>query len=136
MTEGVRVVTFLASQLMAGIATQLIRDGSAQVILEAIRSESVARQAIAREIFAGEQIAAHPEGPHLWLPLRGKWQIPELGAYLRANRVTAKGDGFAVDGEHPNALRVGLGTPRTRDDLAFGLKVIADALLQGRFRLE
>lgn len=136
MTEGVRVVTFLASQLLAGIATQLIRDGSAQAILEAVRSESVARQAIAREVFAGEQIAAHSEGPHLWLSLPGKWQIPELGAYLRANGVTAKGDGFAIDGQCPSALRVGLGPPRTREELTIGLEIIADTLRQGLFRLK
>ncbi len=135
MTEGVRVVTFLASQLMAGIATQLIEDGSAEAILAAIRSESVARQAIARRVLAGQQIAAHPEGPHLWLPLPGDWLIPELGTYLRTKGVTAKGDGFAVDGAHPNALRVGLGTPRTREELANGLEIIMDTLHQGRFRI-
>jgi DNA-binding transcriptional MocR family regulator len=135
MTEGVRVVTFLASQLIAGVATQLIMEGSAQAILEAIRSESVARQAIAARILEGHEIAAHPEGPHLWLPLRGEWRIPELGSYLRENGVTAKGDGFAVDGQDPNALRVGLGTPSSQDELTIRLEFLSNALRDERLRV-
>jgi DNA-binding transcriptional MocR family regulator len=135
MTEGVRVVTFLASQLMAAVATQLIEEGAAAAILEAIRRESIARQAMAREILSGHPIAAHPEGPHLWLTLTGEWQVPELGFYLRENGVTAKGDGFAVDGAHPNALRIGLGTPQTRDELARGLEFVAATLREEPLRV-
>lgn len=135
MTEGVRVVTFLAPRLMVGLASQLIGDGSALAILDAIRSECAARQAMARLILDGEQVAAKPEGPHLWLPLAGEWQIPELGAYLRANGLAAKGDGFAVDGAHPNALRVCLGAPQGLEDLVQGLEFLKNTLREQRMRI-
>jgi DNA-binding transcriptional MocR family regulator len=135
ITEGVRVLTFLASPLMAGIASQWIEDGSASAILDAIRSECAARQAIAGQMLEGEKIEAHAEGPHLWLSLPGKWSVPELGAYLRANGVAAKGDGFAVDGAHPNGLRIGLGAARSREDLMQGLQFLKSALREGTMRV-
>jgi DNA-binding transcriptional MocR family regulator len=128
MTEGVRVVTLHAPRLIVAIASQWIEDGSALAILDAIRSECAARQTIARQILDGEKIEANPEGPHLWLSLSGEWKIPDLGTYLRANGVAAKGDGFAVDGAHPNALRIGLGAPRSREDLIQALEFLRDAL--------
>lgn len=135
MTEGVRVATLHAPQLMVGIASQLMEDGSALAILDAIRSECATRQTIAREILDGEKIVAHPEGPHLWLSLPGEWKIPELGAYLRANGVAAKGDGFAVHNENSNALRIGLGAPRSREDLTRGLEFLKNALREEGMRV-
>ncbi len=128
MTEGVRVVTFLASKIMTALATSLIQDCSAHAILETIRSETAARHAIAREILDGWQFAGDEAGPHVWLSLPPGWDIPALGAYLRENGVAAKGDGFAVDGAHPDALRLALGTPATRDDLERGLLLLATTL--------
>lgn len=135
MTEGVRVITLLAPPLTAAVASQWIDDGSASAIRDAVRTECVARQAIARRILGGETIAAHPAGPHLWLSLPGEWKIPEFGVHLRANGVAAKGDGFAVDGVHPNALRIGLGAPRTRDELVRGLEFLETALREESMRV-
>jgi DNA-binding transcriptional MocR family regulator len=134
MTEGVRVVTLMAPRLMVSIASQWIEDGSASAILDAIRAECAARQAIAREILGGEKIRAHPNGPHLWLSLSGEWQIPDLGAHLRANGVAAKGDGFAVAGAHPNALRIGLGAPRSREEFIRGLVFLENTLREPPIR--
>jgi len=135
MTEGVRVVSFLASPLTVALASQLIEDGSAMAILDAIRSECAARQVIARQVFEGEAIAAHAHGPHLWLPLAGTWKIPELGEHLRANGVAAKGDGFAVDGEHPQALRACLGAAPSREALIRGLEFLKQTVREGPSRV-
>lgn len=135
MTEGVRVVTFLASQLMAAVATQLIESGSAQQILDAIRDETAARQSIASQAMVGQVIATHPHSPHLWLTLPGVWRIPELGSYLRDNGVNAKGDGFAVTDEHPNALRIGIGAPPTIEALTRSLAFLSTALLEQHLRI-
>lgn len=128
VTEGVRVVTLLAPQLMVAIASQWITDGSAAEILKAIRSECIARQTIAREILDPESFAANPEGPHLWLSLTGVPDITEFGAYLRANGVAAKGDGFAVDGVHPDAIRVALGAQPNREQLVTSLQFLKKTL--------
>jgi len=128
MIEGVRVVTLHAAPLMVALASLWIEDGSAWAVLGAVRSECVARQAIARQILNGRRIHCDPNGPHLWLSLSGRWNIPELGAYLREKGVAAKGDGFAVDGVHPNALRIGLGAAGSRQDLALNLEFLAGVL--------
>lgn len=128
MTEGIRVVSFLAPPLMVAIASQLIEDGSAIEILEAIRTECSARQRIAREILDGESLAAPPESPHLWISLTGEWKVVELGEYLRSHGVAAKGDGFAVDGVHPSALRIALGAARSREHLIQALRFLKTTL--------
>jgi DNA-binding transcriptional MocR family regulator len=128
IVEGVRVVTLHAPPIMAALASRWIQDGSASAMLSAVRSECVARQAIARQVLNGRSIQAGPAGPHLWLSLPGRWNIPELGAYLRANGIAAKGDGFAIGGAQPSALRIGLGAWRSRDDLVRGLELL-DATL-------
>lgn len=128
LSEGIRVVTLHAPPLMVAIASQWIENGSALAIRDAIRSESAARQTIARQILEEETVAAHPEGPHLWLSLADEWNIPELGAYLRTHGVAVKGDGFAVDGVHANALRIGLGAARTREALTSSLLFLKDTL--------
>jgi DNA-binding transcriptional MocR family regulator len=135
MTEGVRVVTFLASQLNAGVATQLINDGSAQEMLDAIRAESIARQTIARQSLQGFEMAAHREGPHSWLQLPGEWHVPELGALLRDRGIAAKGDGFAVDGVDPNALRVALGAPASREQLTQVLATLRSTIEEEQLRI-
>ncbi|MTD53056.1 aminotransferase-like domain-containing protein [Amycolatopsis pithecellobii] len=122
--EGVRVVTLFAPRLLVAMASQWIADGSASAILAAIRSECRARQAIAREILDQEDIAAVPEGPHAWLSLSGERNITELGSRLRANGIAAKGDGFAVDNVHPNALRIALGAYQDRQELTRSLQFL------------
>lgn len=130
--ESVRVVSLHAAPLSTAVATQWIQDGSAKAILHDIRSECVARQAIAREVLEGERIAARPEAPHLWLSLPGNDRpIPELGERLRGRGVAAKGDGFAVDGGHPQALRIGLGAAHSRDDLRARLQTLRSMVHDG-----
>lgn len=131
LTEALRVVTLSASGPTAAIASQWIEDGSAWAIRDAVRSECAARQSLAREILDDERIEADPHGPHLWMPVSSEWDIPELGVYLRANGVAAKGDGFAVDGAHPNALRIALGAARDRNELAQSLHFLSKALRNG-----
>lgn len=128
ITEGIRVVSLLAPPLMVAIASQLIEDGSALEMLEAIRAECSARQRIAREILDGERIAGCPESPHLWISLAGELKVVELGDYLRAHGVAAKGDGFAVDDVLPSALRIALGAARSQEKLIQALRFLKNTL--------
>jgi len=117
------------------VATQLIEDGSAGEILNAIRAESIIRQTIARQMLEGLKIAAHPAGPHLWLSLQEQWRIPELGEVMRDRGVGAKGDGFAVDGVHPNALRVALGASSSSEQLTQDLATLRATLAEENLRI-
>jgi DNA-binding transcriptional MocR family regulator len=127
-TEGLRVLTFLAPQLLAGVAARLIDGGGADRILGELRSESEARYAIAETELAGWGGGGHPQGPHYWLPVGAGHDIPALGERLRADGIAAKGDGFAVENDHPAALRIALGAYAERADLTRALVRLRDIL--------
>ena len=60
LTARVRTTSWMASALLAEIATRWIEDGTARDMAAWQRNELAARQAIAAEVLAGQQIAAHP----------------------------------------------------------------------------
>ncbi len=62
------------------------------------------------------------------LPLPEGWQAGTLVSRAQAHGVgLAPADAFAV-GPAPQAVRIGLGAPRTRMDLKHGLEIVADLL--------
>ena len=98
-------------------------------MLQAIRAESVARQALAARHLARHAVLAQPEGFHLWLPLASSWSMVEFASYLRTRGVgVVASAAFATDGNPPDAVRVCLGEPMSRDDCDTALRLIADTL--------
>jgi DNA-binding transcriptional MocR family regulator len=79
----------------------------------------------------GIQYAAGAHGHHLWLPLpRRRNRTDFLGQVLRRGLAVVGDDAFAVDTSSSNpAVRVCLGAPRRRDDLAQALQILADAFV-------
>ena len=59
----------MASPFTVTLATQWIADGTAADMLNAIRNESRARQAIASRMLEAWPYEAHQDGFHLWLPV-------------------------------------------------------------------
>lgn len=60
------------------LATYWVEDGTADAMLEAIRIECGARQAIAQRYLAPYGMLGHPEAFHLWLPVPEGWTPVEL----------------------------------------------------------
>lgn len=124
------------SPIAAAVAARWINDGSADLLLAAIRAEATARTAMARALLtpvSGESgFAAHPEGFHLWLTPPPPWTRGELTACLHARSiVAAAGDAFAVAGPAPEAVRICLGAPIARAGCRRMLETLADVLEQG-----
>ena len=125
-----RATTVLASPFTVLLATQWINDGTAHDMLDAIRAESNARQAIAAQELDHCRYDAHPDGFHIWLDVpKNGWSASELALQLRNQGIAAvAGAAFSTDGSPPNAIRVCLGGPQDRHDCRDMLRMLAETL--------
>ncbi len=129
LSGALRATTVMASPVTTALATRWVVDGSADAMLAAIRDESIARQALAARHLARHAVQAQPEGFHLWLPLSSSWSVVEFASYLRTQGVgVVASAAFSTDGDPPDAVRVCLGGPLSRDDCDDALRLIADTL--------
>ncbi|MEC5385775.1 PLP-dependent aminotransferase family protein [Uliginosibacterium sp. H3] len=129
LAGAMRATTVMASPVTNAIATQAVQDGTAAAMLNAIRSEGLARQALADEHLAGRGHLAQPEGFHLWLPVEESWSVVEFASYLRTQGVgVVASAAFSTDADPPNAVRVCLGGPMTLQECDVALRLIADTL--------
>ncbi len=125
-----RASALMVSPLTATIASRWIESGTADDVLNAIRGETRARQAIAAELLPAEAVRTNAEGFHLWLSLSEPWTRGEFVERLRSSSVgVVASDAFAL-GHVPQAVRLGLGAAATRDELRRGLRIVADILEQ------
>jgi DNA-binding transcriptional MocR family regulator len=123
-------IAHMAPPLMVALVMEWLRSGDAETIILAIRNEAHARQELAARILRGYAYSAHPHGHHVWMPLPEGWSRMEFVAQLsRRGLGVVASDVFAV-GAPPQAIRLGLGAARTRDDLASALYVLAATLRQ------
>ncbi|MGF6602585.1 DNA-binding transcriptional MocR family regulator [Paraburkholderia sp. GAS448] len=131
LAGALRATTVMASPFTVSLATQWLIDGTAHDMLEAIRSESRARQSIASRVLGAWPYDAHQDGFHLWLPIpsEGGWSSSELALQLRNQGIAAvAGAAFSTDGNPPNAVRVCLGGSKNRDECEEALRLIAETL--------
>jgi DNA-binding transcriptional MocR family regulator len=130
VTAAIRATSMMASPLLVSLVTGWIRDGTAAAILDGIRVEAVARQALAASILPRDLVAANPEGLHLWLRLPPGWPGPDFVTYLRTQGLAlVPADAFATSPhEVPNAVRVALGVAADHARLESALRALAAAL--------
>lgn len=127
-----RATSLMAPPLMAALASQWALDGTLDEVAAAIRRENEARQRLAREVLAGADFDAHPQGHHLWLRLPEPWRRAEFVAQARRSGLSiVASDAFAVVPSPPEAVRVSLGVARDRAVLERALRLLA-ALLARR----
>ncbi|HXS08070.1 MAG TPA: PLP-dependent aminotransferase family protein [Rhizomicrobium sp.] len=124
--DAIRAFAGMASPFSAAIVTRWMEDGTAAAILAAIRAETAARQVITAKLLP--DAGSDPECFHAWLKLPKGWRAGALAARARLDGIgLVTADVFAV-GDAPEAVRIGLGAPRSRDDLTRGLENLADLL--------
>jgi DNA-binding transcriptional MocR family regulator len=106
-----------------------VEDGTTEEMLQAVRAESVARQVLATRYLGDSGLQAHPEGFHAWLPLTPGWSPVEFASYLRTQNVgVVASAAFSTDGDPPDAVRICLGGPMSREQCDQALRLIADTL--------
>jgi len=129
LAGALRATTVMASPVTNALVTRWVGDGTAEAVLEAVRAESVARHDLAQQHLGRYGIAAQPEGFHLWLSIASTWSTVEFASYLRLQGVgVVASAAFSTDGNPPDAVRVCLGGPMTRDECDRALRLIAETI--------
>jgi DNA-binding transcriptional MocR family regulator len=129
LEAAVRATALMPQPLITVLVSGWIHQGTAAALCDGVRREIVARQAIAREILPAGSFVSHPEGPHLWLTLPPQWHRIAFAAHVRAlGLALAPSDAFVVEGEAPNAVRIGLGAAESRMALRSALQAVTTAL--------
>jgi DNA-binding transcriptional MocR family regulator len=129
LAGALRATTVMASPVTNALVTRWVGDGTAEAVLDAIRTESMARHELAQRHLGAYGIAAQPEGFHLWLPVASTWSTVEFASYLRLQGVgVVASAAFSTDGNPPEAVRVCLGGPMSRVECDRALQLIADTI--------
>jgi DNA-binding transcriptional MocR family regulator len=129
LAGALRATTVMASPVTNALVTRWVGDGTAETVLEAVRTESMARHELAQKHLGRYGMSAQPEGFHLWLPVSSAWSTVEFASYLRLQGVgVVASAAFSTDGNPPDAVRVCLGGPMTRDECDRALQLIADTI--------
>jgi DNA-binding transcriptional MocR family regulator len=119
----------MASPLTTALATRWIEDGTADTILRFIRTESMARQALAAELLPAGSYRADPLSFNLWVELPPPWARSAFVGHLGSTRIGAvASDAFTVGGQPLEAVRVCLGGPPGRAEIRSALEFMAHAL--------
>lgn len=127
--SAMRSTNVMASPLTTALATRWIDDGTADAILDFLRREAVARQALVAGLLPPGSYRADMLSFNIWLPLPHGWTRSTFSAHMRATSLgTVTSDAFAVDAAPPEAVRVGLGGPMSRSQLQTALEFMAHAL--------
>lgn len=131
LAGALRACVGMASPLTAAVARHWIETGIDLAVLAAIRRETEARFALVRQILDGHAFVGRPEAFHVWLPLPEGWGRGEFTARLGARGVgVVASDAFSTLSPAPEAVRLSLGAPQTRADLAAALRQVRALLDQ------
>jgi DNA-binding transcriptional MocR family regulator len=129
MGNALRASLQMPVSLTIAVATRWLRDGSADAIIGAIRTEATARQKLAARALAGLRYAAHPNGHHIWVELPRSWSRAEFSAHVqRQGLAVVTSEAFSLDDAPAHAVRVALGAARSQAELARALDILAMAL--------
>ncbi|MBB3657261.1 DNA-binding transcriptional MocR family regulator [Rhizobium sp. BK650] len=127
--SAMRTNNVMASPMTVALATRWIEDGTADTILRFIRAEAGARQQMVANILPEGSYKADPISFNIWLPLINGWTRSTFGSHMRSSGIgVVASDVFTVEGAAPEAVRVCLGGPITRERLKGALDFMAHAL--------
>lgn len=120
--------------LLAELASQLVQTGEATKTRAKVRQELAAREALAREMFAGHDFRSHPNAPYLWMKLPEPWLS---GTFKQV----AANEGVLIDDEDEykagrsdkvfHRIRVSFSIPRSREEVASGFSTLRRLMEHG-----
>ena len=125
--------TVMPPPLNLAVCTQWLNDGTWAKLVNEVRAECVARQAIVADILPAKSYRAAPEGYHIWVPLDDEMEAFELVSGLQALGVSAvSSEQFRVDpANRQNAVRLSIGGSLDRPRLSRAIGIL-DAMLHHR----
>ncbi|TJV20234.1 MAG: aminotransferase class I/II-fold pyridoxal phosphate-dependent enzyme, partial [Mesorhizobium sp.] len=119
------VSNWMATPMVAEIATKWVTDGTAMELVRWQRSALRRRQEIAAQVLAGVDYRVHRDGLHLWLELPGDRAEEGFVSQARLQGVAiAPGTSFRISAAPwQPAVRISLGST-TEGELRAGLSVV------------
>jgi DNA-binding transcriptional MocR family regulator len=132
LAAAMRATTYMATPLMAEIASLWINDGVADALVAAKRRAATTRRRVVETALAGARFRSHPAAFHLLLSLPDAWHADDFAAEARRRGVgLTQAAAFAVGrGSAPNAVRLCFGTPASDTLLERGLRIVTDLLAE------
>ncbi|QRN97803.1 PLP-dependent aminotransferase family protein [Archangium violaceum] len=134
LAEEVGLASLMTTPLMAEVLARWVEDGTADELVVRQRQEVRERMELTRALLGSEVLRGSPMPLyHLWLGLPEGRRSEEFVAQARRNGVSVtSADLFtAGQGPVPAAVRVCIGTPRTRAQLERGLRRLREVLETG-----
>jgi DNA-binding transcriptional MocR family regulator len=130
VAAALRATVYMATPLMAALATRWIQDGTAERLVQQKRAQAAERQALVRRMLAHAHLSGHPAATHLllWLPEGWRAEAFEAAARRQGVGITAATAFWLGRNNPPNAVRLCLGTPQSIDKLRLGIERIASLL--------
>jgi DNA-binding transcriptional MocR family regulator len=130
LSVAVWTTTICVPPISADLLCGWMDDGTALRILEWKRHEVAARQTMVKRLLGGYKLITQPSSPHVWLYLPTRWTTDAFAAEMRSRGVLVNASTAFTVGDQtlPRAVRLCIGTPRTRAGLEQALTRISEAL--------
>lgn len=127
-----RTTSWMATPLVAELATRWIEDGVIDEIVAGQRRELAARQALVASYLKDFDVASHPVGPIAWVQLPGEWRADGFvrHAFTRGVVLMAPEPFIVGRSAAPHAVRLSVGSAETRADLEQALGILREDLSQ------
>lgn len=127
-----RVNSWMATPLVAEIATRWLNDGTALRLMQIQRERLAARQSMVREILGKHVLGQHPVALSAWIGIPEHWQLDSLVRELRHRNIAVTlPDPFMVRGTpRPDAFRLCLGAEVNDQQVRTALSMIGDLFHQ------
>lgn len=125
---GVRATYWMTAPINVAVMSELVANGSAEAIIQAVRAETRARQSLVTDKLAHANPRALPEGLQVWLTLptdRPREQFAG-GVLARGIEISTSDTYFFGTTTAPNAIRFGTGTAPDRAAFERGLDAIVE----------
>jgi len=128
LEQALRVDCYAASSLSPMLVCQLIADGAADEILQAVTQEAVSRMALAERMLGPAiEEPSFRSSLHAWMPMPELQAERVLNGALRRGVILTPPSSFIVDGELVSGLRLCLNAV-SRPDLERALRGVRSAL--------
>lgn len=126
---GVRGTHWMVAPMSAAIMTAMIEGGGAGRIMDAVGNEARGRQVLARELLGNIPVTTQREALHLWFELPQGMSRSDLAQRAaEGGLVIGTSDGYIPDEtQAPEAVRIGIGNPASRDELRVALSRFVEA---------
>ncbi|WP_426441051.1 PLP-dependent aminotransferase family protein [Bradyrhizobium genosp. P] len=126
---GVRATFWMAAPISAAVITRMIENGAVLRMVDAVRSEMQARHRLLKPLLSDVDVVTADGALHLWIRLPDGMSAQSLANSISRCRVNVgTGQPYAIPGTAaPQAIRVGIGHARSREELAMAMRIIVGA---------